>query len=48
MEVLFGRFRPEKGQILLGKRREFTRKFGRRVLTDRKVWPSFEMDVRVP
>src|SRR5579864_9496266 len=39
----FGRICPEKGQILLRKRREITRKFGRHVLTDRKVWPSFEL-----
>jgi len=39
MEEMFGRFGPEKGQILLRKHQEITRKFGRRVLTDRKVWP---------
>src|SRR5436189_5476692 len=37
----FGRLRLEKGRILLRKRREVTRKFGRHVVTDRKVWPSF-------
>jgi len=29
MEAMFGRFRPEKGQILLRKHQEITRKFGR-------------------
>gem|GEM_PF-5481251 len=38
----FGHIRPEKGRILLRKHREVTRKFGRHVLTDRKVWPSFD------
>src|SRR5258706_9130713 len=44
----FGHIRPEKGRILLRKHRKVTRKSGRHVLTDRKVWPSFELEVRVP
>jgi hypothetical protein len=44
----FGRLRSEKGRILLRKHREVTGKFGRHVVTNRKVWPSFEMIVRVP
>ena len=44
----FGRLRPFSGRILLRKHREVTGKFGRHVVTDRKVWPSFEMVVRVP
>jgi hypothetical protein len=35
----FGRFRLEKGRIFLRKHNEITRKFGRHVLTYRKVWP---------
>jgi hypothetical protein len=44
---MFGRNSPEKGQILLRKRREVTRKFGRHVVTDKKVWPSFG-GVKIP
>jgi hypothetical protein len=57
MEELFGRFYKKVWPFLTRKRdkfmrryREITRKFGRHVLTDRKVWPSFEgakiLDVR--
>ena len=38
----FGRFRPEKGRLLLRKHQVITRKFGRHVVTDRKVWPTFD------
>jgi hypothetical protein len=46
MVAMFGRFykkvwpflTPTKGQFLR-KRREITRKFGRNIVTDRKVWP---------
>jgi hypothetical protein len=37
-----GRSRSEKRRILLRKRLEITRKIGRHVVTDMKVWPSFE------
>ena len=42
MEAMFGRFRPEKGRVLLRNHQEITRKIGRHVVTDRKVWPSYD------
>ena len=49
MAAMFGRFykkvwplSPRKKRLLLRKHQVITRKFGRHVVIDRKVWPTFD------